>query len=139
MDLTTQDPEGRPWNFSDPKQRNRAKQHIIDSKPDLIIGSPMCRMFSRLMNLNRAKMGPERFDRAMKEARDHLNFCLEIYDIQERAGRYYLHEHPARATSWDLPEVRSFIMNHDAHLVTMDMCRYGMCLDGKAVRNRQGG
>ena len=48
MDLTTRDPEGRAWDFSDATQRKRAKRLINQQKSLLIVGSPMCRMFSSL-------------------------------------------------------------------------------------------
>ena len=88
----------------------------------------------KLMRLNYSKMGKEAWDKAMADAISHLEFCLEIYDMQEKAGRYYLHEHPAGASSWNLPQVRQFILDHSAHLVTMDMCCYGMVIKGKPTR-----
>ena len=36
-----------------------------------------------------------------------LKFCTQLYKIQVAAGRYFLHEHPDRATSWRLPYMRA--------------------------------
>ena len=30
----------------------------------------------------------------------HLEFCLKLYWIQHRGGRYFVHEHPHGAQSW---------------------------------------
>ena len=133
MDLTTCDPEGKPWDFSDSRQRARAKKLVQQVKPILLIGSPMCRMFSKLQNLNRKRMGEENFQAAYRDAIEHLKFCLELYTLQERAGRYYLHEHPASASSWSLKEMVEFIASTNAGLSTMDMCMYGMRIQDQAI------
>merc|ERR1712020_678096 len=91
-------------------------------------------MFSKLMNLNRDRMDPERYRAALREAIQHVEFCLELYRLQHRAGRYFLHEHPAYATSWELPSVRRFIQQTDARVTIADMCTYGMMIEGKLVR-----
>ena len=41
----------------------------------------------------------------LEEARNHLRFCMRLYKKQADAGRLFLHEHPAYATSWKMPEV----------------------------------
>ena len=35
-----------------------------------------------------------------KRATQHLEFCVELYREQAKAGRYFVHEHPAYASSW---------------------------------------
>ena len=45
MDLTT------GWNFSNPEHQKKAEDLIEQRKPQLLIGSPMCRMYSALQNL----------------------------------------------------------------------------------------
>ena len=52
------------------------------------------------MILNRAKMGEESFQRQFLDALDHLEFACKLYEIQIRQGGWFLHEHPAAATSW---------------------------------------
>ena len=43
---------------------------------------------------------------------------------QERT--YYIHEHPAGATSWKTPEIQELSKYSDAHVVTADLCMFGM-------------
>ena len=40
------------WDFRDAKQRNRAWKYLEEMKPALLIGSPMCTMFSTLQNMS---------------------------------------------------------------------------------------
>ena len=133
FDIRTHDQDGQAWDFSNAQQRLKAYNHICKTRPLLVIGSPMCTMFSKLMGLNRQKMGEARYQRAYKEAVSHIEFALDIYKLQADGGRYYLHEHPTSASSWDLPQVRDFIMQYDAELSQMDMCTAGMEIDGLPV------
>ena len=45
MDLLT------GWDFNRTQDRDRAKVHLVECKPKLVIGSPACTMFSALQNL----------------------------------------------------------------------------------------
>ena len=70
----------------------------------------------------------------MKEAKEHLMFCLELYKIQIDGGRYFLHEHPAQASSWSLPAMIQFIADHHVDTVVCDMCQVGMMVEGRLVQ-----
>eukprot|EP00973_Karenia_brevis_P080860 11217079-Karenia_brevis.AAC.1 len=59
-------------------------------------------MFSNLQNLT--PWTPERVNE-LGEAREHIQFVVKLYAKQIEAGRVFLHEHPANATSWDLEEI----------------------------------
>ena len=50
-------------------------------------------------------MSKEDWQQAYNKAAEHIKFVFELYDMQVRSGRYFLHEHPATATSWTLPVV----------------------------------
>ena len=52
LDLTTKDKDGKTWDFSKPEMRRRAMEKIEKDNPLLIIDSPMCKDWNRLMNLN---------------------------------------------------------------------------------------
>ena len=60
------------------------------------------------------------------EAVGDLNFCLQLYKIQMREGRYFLHEHPLSATSWQLPSVKAMLSKHGIISTYVNMCAYGM-------------
>jgi len=83
-------------------------------------------MFSSLQNLSKNRRDKAKFNKAMKEAEEHVKFCMGIYWIQMKAGRYFLHEHPNSASSWNMPEVVEMIANEDVDVVTCDMCAFGL-------------
>ena len=58
--------------------------------------------------------------------RRHLEFAAEMYEAQSKAGRYYLHEHPASASSWKEPVIQHLINNHGGIVTVAHLCQYGM-------------
>ena len=69
------------WGFDLKEHRDAAKKHVQTVKPWLVIGSPECRMFTALRNLNRAKYGEAKFaekSEAMIKAKEHLRFVMEL-------------------------------------------------------------
>eukprot|EP00972_Heterocapsa_arctica_P031350 4617533-Heterocapsa_arctica.AAC.1 len=60
----------------------------------------MCTKFSALQALSARRRDPEEVGRQLVEAEVHLRFCRELYELQIRHGDYFVHEHPASATSW---------------------------------------
>ena len=84
------------------------------------------------MCMNRERMGEEKFQEMLKRAITHLKFCCELYELQVKAGRYFLHEHPVQATSWRLPCIQRVLALPGVHTCIGDMCRFGMWLaDGE--------
>ena len=39
----------------------------------------------------------------------HLNFVVELYRQQMAGGRYFLHEHPAYAQSWQVKSIAELL------------------------------
>jgi len=92
-----------PWDFSRPEKRDKARRMVREQKPYVLIGSPECRAFSTWQALNAAKsMDPDKLKREKTKATLHLNFMISLYEEQIEAGKYFLHEHPRFATSWQL-------------------------------------
>ena len=60
------------------------------------------------------------------EARIHLDFCAEVYNLQLRGGRHFLHEHPAGATSWKEASVQLLASHPRVGTTIGDMCAYGL-------------
>ena len=59
LDLTVNDPDdGKPWDFSIPAKRIKARQLLQRTKPMLLIGSPMCTAFSTWQRLNATRANP---------------------------------------------------------------------------------
>ena len=100
LDLTVEDEEGNAWDFDVLAQRQKCKQLVIEKKPWLLIGSPMCTIFSAIQAWNKKKMGAKRWRAAYAYGESHLLFALELYVIQIQSGRYILHKHPLSASNW---------------------------------------
>ena len=87
----------------------------------------MCTWFSTLQNLNPSRMETEEWQAGYKKAVAHVKFVFELYDMQVQGGRYFLHEHPASATSWKIPEVVAFCLRYPhLYAVVGAMCQWGM-------------
>ena len=66
----------------------------------MLVGSPMCTAFCTWQRINNAKKDPALVRQMYEKAMMHIRFVMKLYRIQAQAGRYYLHEHPAYASSW---------------------------------------
>ena len=78
-------------------------------EPLFLIGSPPCTVFSIIQSLNIHKNGQElrdQFEVRKVAAVKHIKCCAQLYRMQMAAGRYFLHEHPHGATSWDLDVIK---------------------------------
>ena len=105
LDLTVSDPDdGQPWKFSRRDNREKATQLIRASQPILLIGSPMCTAFSTWQRLNDARsINVEARQQAYAKACQHIKFVASLYREQLDGSRYFLHEHPQFASSWQQP------------------------------------
>ena len=130
LDLTTVDSDGIPWDFDLPERRAAALKLIKQQKPMLLVGSPMCTAFCRLLKLSEHKRDPEDVKRQYVKAMVHLQFVCTLYELQISEGRYFLHEHPDSAVSWSETCIRRILSMNGVHRITGDQCQYGQ-LDAK--------
>ena len=122
MDLKT------GWNFNKSEDREVARKYQKEAKPLVIIGSPMCRMFSQLQNMT--PWTTERI-RMYEEDVEHVKFMIELYTVQVREGRYFIHEHPVGASSWRLEEMVRLLEMEGVETVIGDQCMFGLKTWGK--------
>ena len=113
FDITTCDENGIPWDLLKPEIQEKCRKRIIKEKPKLLIGSVMCRDWSQIMNINWDRMEPEEIERRMKEAQIHLEFVCSLYKLQHDAGRYFAHEHPQTARSWEQDIIKETIEENE--------------------------
>eukprot|EP00973_Karenia_brevis_P061083 8493537-Karenia_brevis.AAC.1 len=111
------------WDFRIASHRETVREHIKRDKPLLVIGSPMCTMFSSLQNLSGwSDLKQRRWEEAVR----HIEFMAEIYRMQIKGGRWFLHEHPASATSWSLRVIRKLEEEVGVKLSVADQCMYDL-------------
>ena len=131
LDLTTTNAEGCPWDFSKASCRAEARKLVQEHRPLLLIGSPMCTWFSALQNLKKWRQDTAEWQAGYRRAVEHMRFVFELYELQVQGGRYFLHEHPAQASSWKLPEVVEFCARYPhLYAVTGAMCQFGLVTPG---------
>ena len=99
FDLQVMKPEGGYWDFAQEADRDLCRAMLGETRPVLLIGSPMCRMFSNQMRLNRRHYSNEVWEKMMGDTRVHLEFVVSLYTAQHDEGRFWYHERPDKATS----------------------------------------
>ena len=102
----------------------RARERLLRERPMLLVGSPMCTAFSTWQRINNKIRDPEAVKGEIKGAKQHLEFCVELYREQAKAGRYVLHEHAAYASSWQTDSMESIMKDEGLVKTTADLCQY---------------
>ena len=101
LDLTTNDPDdNKSWDFNDMGKANKARDIVENKRAVLLIGSPLYPAFSSWQHLDFSKMIPAQIREKVEYGVRHLEFALKLCEIQRKSRLYFLHEHPAYATSW---------------------------------------
>ena len=118
------------WDLNDPEHQRELERIQDEQKPSILIGSPPCTRFSTLMNLlmGRDLTSEQRakFHAELDVAIAQLKFCFKLYRKQISEGRYFLHEHPAAASSWEIHEVRELMTDPNVFAVVAHMCALGL-------------
>ena len=83
----------------------------------------MCTAFSTWQRINNKFRDPVTVKGELKRAKQHLEFCVELYREQAKAGRYFLHEHPAYASSWQTDIMESIMKYERVVKATADQCQ----------------
>lgn len=135
LDLTRADPTtGEPWDLSNQKVQSRVVKMINETKPLFLIGSPPCTAYSPLQALSKSKRDPKIVRAELTAARVHLEFCTRLYEMQIVGGRFFVHEHPHGALSWQEDCVKKVLMMEGVDTAVVDMCAYGMRVDTGKVQ-----
>ena len=101
---------------------------IEKEDPLFLIGAPPCTVFSSMQNINHRHHVGEVWEVKYQQGLSHLEYAVRLYWEQISRGRFFLHEHPATATSWGLSMVKELERHPGVQVVTGDMCRWGMTL-----------
>ena len=83
-----------------------------------------CTVFSSMQNINQKHHGTPEWKSKYEEGLSLLQFSVEIYRDQVARGKFFLHEHPATASSWDLQTIKELAEHPGVLTVTGDMCRW---------------
>lgn len=94
--------------------------------PFLLTGSPPCEAFSAILRIMKSKRDPEKIQRDRELGLQHLRVAVEAYKRQMQRGRYFLHEHPWTASSWNEDVVKELREDPRVYVVKGPMCRWRM-------------
>ena len=61
-----------------------------------------------------------------------MEFVVKLYRKQVEAGRVFIHENPAHATSWALPVIRRMMKEVGVDIAETDQCMFGLKTWGRA-------
>ena len=141
LDLTVLDADdGKPWDFDVAAKREKARRMVREQKPYLLIGSPACTAFCTWQALNAIRSEcPEQYERARIAAIAHIDFVCSLYEEQLSGGRYFLHEHPIGASSWEIQSIKKLLETPGFTRVRGDQCQYGAgAVNGRPVMKPSG-
>ena len=83
-------------------------------------------------------------ERRVQEGMQHLTFVCKQYRDAMAQGRFFLHEHPSSASSWDAQQIKELRESEGVIYVECDQCQYGLTWDDgnghgeRPVRKRTG-
>jgi hypothetical protein len=126
FDLTCNDPDDdMPWDFDITEEREKARAKFRTQKPAMLIGSPCCTAWSSWQALNKLTRDPEVVRRELIRARVHLEFVCSLHAEHVEAGRLFLLEHPAPATSWQEDSMQELMKYPGVGRINADQCQFG--------------
>ena len=103
--------------------RVQARHDIGITDPLIVLAAPPCTVFSAMQNINQKHHGTPEWEKKYEDVLTLLQFSVDVCWDQISRGKFFLHEHPATASSWDLPMIRELAEHPGVTIVTGDMCR----------------
>ncbi|CAK0830057.1 unnamed protein product [Prorocentrum cordatum] len=111
------------WDLTDRQQQRQCRELIEHFEVYFLLGSPRCAPFSMLKYLNE---DTEKQREAYAIGYEHLRFVMELYTLQVKHDRTFLHEHPWGADSWDLDVVKDVMALPGVEVGRGDQCVFGL-------------
>lgn len=119
------------WDFRKPEDRQRMKEIVRTTPPELLVLCPPCTWAGGWFHLNKTKMSAGDVREKQLLTRLFIRFCGELIDIQLSNGGRVMFEHPLDSIAWSL--LKRF--QPRMKLVKLHMCCYGMQLpSGDLIR-----
>ena len=119
------------WGLDRPEDVIKMDKMIEEQPPLLLTGGFDCAPFRVLRNINRSYLNTKENVEKRQKGENHLSLCIERYRRQIKKKRYFLHEHPAGADSWDEEEIQRLQQEPDVFTVAGPMCAWGMTIHAK--------
>jgi hypothetical protein len=130
VDLTEAKPygpdKGQPWDLLRQEDVEELDRMVDREKPALLIGSPPGDPVSQLLNLTAKKTNKAKNEEEKAKGVQNLRTAIRFYQKQHEANRYFLHEHPAGASSWNDEELIHLQQQPCMYTIDGPMCRWEM-------------
>ena len=120
------------WDLEKPEDVKELEIRVDQEEPYVLMGSPPCDPFSRLQAILRRSRDPDAYEKMREKGKHHLKTATDFYWRQLRAGRFFLHEHPAGADSWKEDCIVNLQNEPGVYTVEGPMCCYDMKLEAAA-------
>ena len=95
-------------------------------KPLLVVACPMCGPFGSINDFNYIKMSDDEIRDKLQNFMLHMRFALAMCLQQPLAGRLFMFEHPAGASSWGTKMIHEMLGREGVHVSKFDFCQLGM-------------
>lgn len=115
------------WDFLDQRCIDLSLNLLDQLDINFLILSPPCTVFSELQRLwNFKRMSPEKVRAMWAHGMRLLNHAIACAQKQVDAGRLFVLEHPARASSWQTAEMKHLKSQPFVYEVVFDQCMTGL-------------
>ena len=115
------------WDFQKPGARAMALHMLVQLQIWFLILSPPCTAFSHLQVIyNFKKMTKERVQDMMMKAMTLLEFAVQCAMAMHAAGKFFVFEHPSRATSWKTDCLKKLADLPGVYTCHFDQCMLGL-------------
>ena len=115
------------WNMNCKRIRELSLKLLEVLTIAFLVLSPPCTAFSDLQRLwNYKRMTAAMIQSQWDEGMLHLRHAMACAVAQHRAGRFFVFEHPAKASSWRTEEVKNVRAMSGVFSVVFDQCTLGL-------------
>ncbi len=118
------------------KDLRKMWRELREEDPELVTGSPPCTPFSLLQSLNLPKMDEAKAVNMVGEGLQHVSTTVDVCKWQHRRGKLFLFEHPPCSKAFKEEEVIELMQMPGVHVCQVDMCQYGMNVDGRGPNQK---
>ena len=109
------------WDLSDEVQLENAWEILRETKPGLVVMTPMRMDAASLLDIVK---GSAEYEEKMRKGMEHLKKCTEFAQAQIEEGGFFLFEQPWSAWSWSAPEAREIVERPEVQVVEGHLCAY---------------
>ena len=124
LDLTTEDENGKKWDFSDLKTQNEIEVRLREEFPWLLALSLPSTVFATTPSLNSTRQNDKLMERRKVTA--HINFTVKLCVMQSKSGRKFMIEQPVGTRAWRTQLMNKLLFEKAVGKVNFDFDMYEM-------------